>query len=247
MKRDYEKKYEIGYSETNQNLELRVYEAFNLLQNAVTEYFESFEEDNITVRKKYNAAWVVTKAKAHFNRRPVWRENIKSRTYTTKVKPIRVEVETAFKDINDEILFVVSQESCAIDLTTRKIRKLNTISYPEDMEEEKATMSSNYEKLRDEFKDEDFAYEHIVQVADVDYTRHTNNAIYVRIIMNGLSCDFFDKNRITDFEIHYINESKEGQTLKIYKKEEDNIIKFLIRNDEKEVARCSLAFEKKKI
>lgn len=61
-------------------------------------------------------------------------------------------------------------------------------------------------------------YEQKVFSADIDYSRHTNNAVYVKYIANTLSCEFLDKNKITDFEIHYINESKEGQNLRVYKK-----------------------------
>ncbi len=75
---------------------------------------------------------------------------------------------------------------------------------------------------------------------DIDYSKHTNNAIYTRLIMNALTSDFLTKNKITDFEIHYINESKEGQVLKIYKKEENDSIKFLIKSDEKEIVRANL-------
>ncbi len=50
------------------------------------------------------------------------------------------------------------------------------------------------------------------------------------------------KNKITDFEIQYINESKEGQILKIYKKEVDKNIRFLIKDDEKEIIRANLMF-----
>ena len=199
--------------------------------------------DNIVVKNKDNAVWVVSKAKVHFNKFPSWRDVIKGRCYTTKIKPIRVEVETAFKNIDDEVLFVTNQESCVLDLETRKIRKINTISYPEDMEIVQSLTQDGYLKLDVEFTEDDLAYEQKIYSQDIDYSRHVNNAIYVRYIMNALSCDFFNKNKITDFEIHYINESKEGQILKIYKKEENKSISFLIKDCEKEIIRANLIFE----
>lgn len=243
MKREYNKEYKISYSEVNQDLKLGVYESFNLAQDTVTEYFESFGGDNIVVKNKDNAVWVVSKAKVHFNKFPSWRDVIKGKCYTTKIKPIRVEVETAFKNIDDEVLFVTNQESCVLDLETRKIRKINTISYPEDMEIEQSLTQDGYLKLDVEFTEDDLAYEQKIYSQDIDYSRHVNNAIYVRYIMNALPCDFFNKNKIIDFEIHYINESKEGQILKIYKKEENKNISFLIKDCEKEIIRANLIFE----
>jgi acyl-CoA thioesterase FadM len=127
MIREYNKEYKIGYSQTNQKLELEIYDAFNLSQDTVTEYYESFGGDNIVLKENDNAIWVTTKAKANFIKFPKWRDVVKSKSYTTKIKPIRVNTETIFKDSNDEMLFVIEQEACVIDLDTRKIRKVNTM------------------------------------------------------------------------------------------------------------------------
>jgi len=243
MKRVYNKDYKISYSEVDKNLKLGLYESFNLAQDTVTDYFESFGGDNIIVKNKDNAVWVVSKAKVHFNKFPSWRDAIKGRCYTTKIKPIRLELETAFKNIDGEVLFVTNQESCVIDIETRKIRKINTITYPDDMEVEQSLTQGGYLKLDAQFKEDDLAYEQKIYSQDIDYSGHVNNAIYVRYLMNTLSCDFLSQNKITDFEIHYINESKEGQSLKIYKKEENKNIRFLIKDDEKEIIRANLTFE----
>lgn len=58
---------------------------------------------------------------------------------------------------------------------------------------------------------------------------------------------FLDKNQITDFEIHYLNESTEGQTLKIYKKEREQEIEFLIKekDNNKEIARAVLKYKER--
>ena len=50
-------------------------------------------------------------------------------------------------------------------------------------------------------------------------------------------------NKITDFEIHYINERKEGQNLRVYKKVESNVIDCLIMEKEREIVRAKLLFE----
>lgn len=245
MKIEYKKEYKISYTEVDQNLKLGLVESMTLPQNMVTEYFEAIKSDNIVLKNQNNAIWVVSKAKIHFNQYPNWRDLIYGRTYTTKVKPIRVEMETTFKNKDEEIIYSVKQESCAIDLETRKIRKVETVNYPLDMETEENVIQEPYSKLNETFLEDDFVYEQKVFVADIDYSRHTNNVIYVKYIVNSLSCEFFDKNQITDFEIHYINESREGEILKIYKKEKESSIEFLIREGEKEIIRASLSYKNK--
>ena len=85
-------------------------------------------------------------------------------------------------------------------------------------------------------------YEQKVFSSDIDFSIHTNNVSYVKYIVNTLPCEFFEKNQITDFEIHYIRESKEGQVLKIYKKEEINAMNFLIKEGENEIVRANLKY-----
>ncbi len=245
MKYEYKKEYQINYTELDQNLELGVFSAIILQQNMGTEYFGTLKSDNIILKNENNAIWVVSKTKVHFNKYPTWRDIVYGRTYTTKLKPIRVEMETTFTNEKGENLFVTKQESCAIDLNTRKIRKIDTVNYPKDMEIEENTLVEPFLKLNESFSENDFVYEQKIFSTDIDFSRHTNNASYVKFILNTLSCQFLDKNKVTDFEIHYINESGEGQKLKIYKKEKDNIIEFLIKEKEtnKEIVRAFLKYE----
>ena len=243
MKVEYKKNHSITYTEVNQEGKLDIVSSFNLVQNVMTEYFESFKSDNIRLKEKNNAIWVVTKAKMHFYKYPMWRDKIEGRGHTTKVKPIRTEMETIFKNENGELLFSVRQETCVIDLETRKIRKVDTVDYPKDMEAEEALFQDPYQILKEDFSEEDYIYKQKVFSSDIDFSRHTNNVSYVKYIINSLPCKFFEENKVTDFEIHYINETKEGQILKIYKKEKDNSIEFLITEGEREVIRAKVKYE----
>lgn len=247
MIKEYESKYEISYTEANQNLELSLIRAIEVVQSIMTDYFVSFGSDNETIKNKNNALWVLSKTKVHFNKFPRWSEFVFGKSYTTKIKPIRVEMETIFNNEQNEFLFGAKQEICAIDIETRKIRKIDTIYYPKDMEIKNAVDEEPYTKLNDIFTEKDFVYEQKIYSTDIDYSRHTNNASYVRFMANILSCEFLDKNQITDFEIHYISESIEGQILKIYKKEKENEIEFLIKekNTDKEISRALLKYKQK--
>lgn len=242
MKIEYEKNHSVTYTEVDEEGKLDIASSFNLAQNVMTEYFESFKSDNIRLKTKDNAIWVVTKAKMHFYKYPMWREKIFGKGRTTKVKPIRTEMETTFRNKDDELLFSIRQETCVIDLDTRKIRKIETVDYPEDMEAEEAIFNDPYQVLKDEFSEDDYVYTQKVYSSDIDYSRHTNNVSYVRYLINTLPCKFFENNRVTDVEIHYIAETKEGQILKVYKKENENNIEFLIKENEREVIRAKIDY-----
>lgn len=243
MKIECKNKYKMSYSYLDKNIKLRINECFNLAQNNSTEYFKKFNGDNLSVRHNDNAVWVATKIKIHIYKNPTWLETINAETFTSLVKPIRIETETKFTNQNDELVFIANQQSCPLDFDTRKIRKVDTVTFPKDIDVEKTLFDSGYQKLNDVFNDNDFIYNQKVQSQDIDFSDHVNNTVYVRYIMNSLSSEFLDKVEITDVEMHYIAESKEGQVLKIYKKElENNTIRFLIRENDREVVRASIKY-----
>lgn len=141
-------------------------------------------------------------------------------------------------------MFYANQETCVIDLTDRKIRKINTVNYPADIQIKEGINKEKYLRLNTEFTEADKVYEQIIHSSDIDFSYHTNNVSYVKYIINSLNSDFIDSHKITDFEIHYINESKEGQKLTIYKKIKDDEIEFLIKEETREIARANLKYIK---
>ncbi len=244
MNSEYKKDFSISYTDSDRKIQLSLVNAISLVQNMVTEYFEMIGSDNIVLKRENNALWVLAKTKVHFNRHPEWKEKIKGSTFTSKISPIRVETETEFTDEYNNILFYAKQETCAIDIDTRKIRKINTVNYPLDIETKSISDDLTYSKLNDEFTEKDKAYEQIVYSTDIDYSGHTNNVIYVRHVLNSLSCEFLDNCEITDFEIHYINETREGQNIKIYRKIKENEVLFLIKEGERDIIKAKLNYIK---
>ena len=51
-------------------------------------------------------------------------------------------------------------------------------------------------------------------------SHHMNNIEYIKLALSVFSDDFLQSHEITDLEVHYTGESKEGQILKVYKKED---------------------------
>ena len=45
---------------------------------------------------------------------------------------------------------------------------------------------------------------------------HTNNAAYIRLLCDCLPSDFWDRKQIREFDVQYVNESVEGDTLDVY-------------------------------
>lgn len=244
MENEYKRKFFIGYSNCDRKVNLSVLNSLYLIQDMMTEYFGFLKSDNIILKSENNAIWVLAKTKVHFNKYPKWRDLIEGTVFTTGIKPICVETEAQFKDKDNNVLFYANQETCVIDLTDRKIRKINTVNYPTGVQIKEGINKEKYLRLNTEFTEADKVYEQKIHSTDIDFSYHTNNVSYVKYILNSLNSDFIDSHKITDFEIHYINESKEGQKLSIYKKIKDNEIEFLIKEENREIARANLKYIK---
>ena len=244
MENEYKRKFFIGYSNCDRKVNLSVLNSLFLIQDMMTEYFGFLKSDNIILKSENNAIWVLAKTKVHFNKYPKWRDLIEGTVFTTGIKPIRVETEAQFKDKDNNVLFYANQETCVIDLTDRKIRKINTVNYPTGVQIKEGINKEKYLRLNIEFTEADKVYEQKIHSTDIDFSYHTNNVSYVKYILNSLNSDFIDSHKITDFEVHYINESKEGQKLSIYKKIKDNEIEFLIKEENREIARANLKYIK---
>ena len=244
MENKYKRKFFIGYTNCDRKISLSLLDSFYLIQDMMTEYFGFLKSDNIILKRENNAIWVLTKTKVHFNNLPVWRDVVEGTVFTTNIKPIRVGTETQFKDKDNNILFYANQETCAIDLDDRKIKKISTVNYPKDLEILEGINKEKYLKLNDEFTIDDKVSEQIVHSTDIDFSHHTTNVSYIRFILNSLSSEFLDNCKVTDFEIHYINETKEGQKLEIYRKLKDTDVDFLIKENDREIVRANLKYKR---
>ena len=240
MKNEYKNEYKIGYTSVDRNLNLSLVGCATIIQDMVTELFEHLETDNRILKNENNSVWVLAKLKIHFNKYPIWKQKVQATSFITNKSKIRVQNNTKVEDESGNVLFVAKQESCPIDLTTRKIRKIETIRFPLDLEIKESILEEDFEKLNNDFGQGNIVGKREIYYSDTDYSKHTNNVSYVRFIMNMINSEILNNNIITDFEINYINESKEGQLLDIYRKDYENKIDFLIKFEENELVRARI-------
>lgn len=242
---DYRENHKVSYSDTDNKLNLSITAGMNLAQDMMTDYFQVIKCGNDINKTKHNAVWVLTKSRIHFIKHPKLFDELNCICNTTLSKLARIGLESVFTNMDSEQMFIVSQECCAIDFTTRKIRKINTISYPEDIEPVEPANQDPYFKIDTVFEEKDFADKLIVKSCDIDFNNHANNVSYARFIINTLDTNFLNNVFIRDFELHYINECLEKDILKIYKVQKDeNIIDFLIKTEQKDIAKARIVYEK---
>ena len=120
-----------------------------------------------------------------------------------------------------------------IDAETRMLRKVETTSYPKDIDwiTEKS-IEERFRRFRDDFTEEDFVYKRLVRSGDIDVTHHTNNVTYITMLLDTFTVKELESKRCEDIEVSYLNESLEGETLSIYRKKTDEGYLFKIKKED---------------
>lgn len=84
--------------------------------------------------------------------------------------------------------------------------------------------------------------ERMVRYSDLDYNGHLNNAIYCDIFCDFVPGGMMGRN-LVDFQIHFVLETRLGENLKIYAKEEDGAVYLGGDNPRGDSFVCRAVFE----
>lgn len=191
--------------------------------------------DDRSILEKDNALWVISKTKMKINKLPIWDDEVTVRTWPMGAEGVRCNRCYQIKK-GDEVLINAISEWVIIDATSRTLRKVETTSYPNDIDwiQEKS-IEERFRRFKDDFTDEDLAYKRLVRSGDIDVTHHTNNVTYITMLLDTFSVKELESKQWEDVEVSYLNESFEGETLSIYRKEREDGYYFSIKKDDGKV------------
>ena len=171
--------------------------------------------DDFSLLEKDNAMWVVSKTKVKVNKLPLWNDEVAIRTWPMGAEGVRCN--RCYQIIrNGEVMINAITEWVIIDATTRTLRKVETTSYPNDIDwiNEKS-IEEKFRRFKDDFTENDFVYKRLVRSSDIDVTHHVNNVTYITMLLDTFSVKELENMALREIEISYLNESLEGETLSI--------------------------------
>ena len=203
------------------SVHLGIAQAILLVQDNLTECFGAMGCDGVVYREKLNAFWVFTKTRVHFVRRPNWREKITAATFPVDNAGMRTHINTIFTDSEGKMLLTANQEACVLSLENHRPLCLSNLPYPKEHFPE-PVFTESFEKFPEIVKDANFVYEQTIRSQHIDMSRHMNNIEYVKLALNVFDDEFLQTHEAKELEVHYTGESTEGQTLKIFRHDENN-------------------------
>ena len=226
------KKDRLQYGLCDVNANISMLGAFQLIENASTEMMGILKLDGETCLREYGGMWVYARNRIEFREKMHWLDEYTIESYISSIGGAKLKIDTIIKT-NGKIAVASRAELCALDKETGKIRRTATVGVNEKIIAEPTETDVVFEgfnyplsKLIDTV---------VIRSSDIDFNKHTNNIAYVKYICNQYNIPERAKIPITAIEIQYVNQTFEGDTLEIYRCQ-DNV--FSIQSNGKTIVNC---------
>lgn len=212
----------------------------NIIQDAAASELGRLGCDNITLKTKYNAMWVFIKNKIMLLKELKWNEEFTVSAFISAYTKITVSVDIVFTNKNNEVALYSKLEVCPLDAITHKIKRISSVGFPLDYASKPSFMEVTFTK--NDVLNYQYVKSIMVESQSIDFSHHTNNAEYLRFILNTYPVSMLEQKKIKEIEIHYLKESKEGDTLCIFKENKNSIDYFSIQRKEDIIAKINIIF-----
>lgn len=239
----YVHKTRVPFSQTGAGEGLSVIGAAQIVEDSVCAFFASFGKDNVSLSTNYNAVWVFVKNKFQMRAVARWNEEITVETYFTEITKVTAVVDTVIKKASGEIAVFARSESCVVDFSSFKIRRISSVEFPENMAVYPSAAGFDFTRFSGENLSK--IYKFTVPSTSIDGCRHLNNVEYLRFILNTFSVSQELEHPVFETEIHYVNQALEGEEITIFCDKGDSGI-FELKNGEKLVAKCKITRKQNK-
>ena len=225
----YDKKVYIPTEYCDYTVRLGYCQSFFLLQNAMIDGFEVYDCGNKGLGEKCNAYWAVTKTKIHINKRAYWGETLEVKADYINDGKLRVNIKTTAFDKDGQLMLSGIQELCVLDKESHRVKRISDTCLPKPEKEEALAAFEKF-KIPENLT---ASYELSVKSQHIDMSRHVNNIEYIRMALDLFTVDELINDDISDIEVHYIGECREGESLCCQRFDEGSESFVTINKDDK--------------
>ena len=217
MKNYYAERHIVDATNLNMNSQMSITNILRIIEGTTFNHAKELGLDHYNMIEKCNAFWIVSKIKLKIiNPNICERDKITISTWTHLPGMLRFDRDSAIK-IGNKLMVKATSEWCCLDATTRRPRKSNTVYYPEIEMVCNKSNNLKYTNMRVDVDKKDFVYTRQVRSTDIDVNNHTNNLKYNYFALDAFSVDELNKLNISEYEIYFVQESKENDLIDIYK------------------------------
>ena len=175
-------------------------------------------------------AFMVTNVACTFNRPVLLGELICVKTWPTPPSHVIFGREYQFLTAQGEVLMNATSRWCLIDLSTGKILPSKTVEGQDYQTYNTARVLQDVQWKIPAFKveEEELRFSLTIANSEYDHNFHVNNTRYADYCLNCFTVEELARTWVSAFQISYVKQCKEGETLRFYRKRlEENI--FLVQ------------------
>jgi acyl-ACP thioesterase len=216
VKNYYETQQTITAAFADRACEMNIYYATDFIQDGMTAFFQQYGCDGPTMSRTHGAVWAVARTKIHYDRCPLWNDQVKMTVFPVKISPIAVHLNIQVETLEGESLLRCRQELCAIDMADHSLRRVDNTPFPMDLDVRPPALPTPCRRMKVQLGEEALVYRHTVRTSDTDSNHHMNNVAYVRLLVDAFPSSFWEANQVREFDIQYASEGQEGETLGVY-------------------------------
>lgn len=240
MNNYYKMPHKVEFSEVDFGYNMRVDHMVEQFQNVTGLHSTELEIDATTMRNTSNAFWILSKWKVKVFRMPKFDEIVTIDTWPTFAKGVRFGREfTIHKD--DELLVACNSEWCTLDLDTKRPHRVNSVHYPHDMpHREDKSGAGDFLQVREVVDQAHLHHTHNVMFTDIDGNKHTNNIVYIKMMLDCFSIEEFATLHFDEMQITYLSQTFCGDKIQVYKKPTDYGYYIQGSCDDKPIFTCVL-------
>ena len=217
---------------------LSVVGVFQVIQDAVTELMGMHGIDGATSKKKYNAFWVYIRSRVKITKRLWWNSSYTVTAFFSRITAATITIDVCVTDEAGETAYYARTELCPLDIDSGRIRRVSTVGVNKEAIPNRE--AENIEFCKFEAENLPIIASVKVRSQSIDFSHHTNNTEYVRMIMNTYSVKEIEALRINEMEMIYVGQSYENDTLNIRKAILDNKHLVVIEKDGNPVIKCEI-------
>ena len=208
----YQKKYYLGVTEVDENLELKLSSFFVMMQEVATEHAEmlGIGKQNTIDKGQF---WVVIRYSVDIIKSPKYLETITVNTYPGDDKKFIFPRYFEVLSESGEILIRASSTWCVLNKSDHQIvfnpfgEKVLPVEHHENEEPLPKKVLS---------KDNELMERRMVRYSDTDLNGHLNNVKYIEYIIDMHNSKFYKENRISHITINYEKEILAGNEVLLY-------------------------------
>ncbi len=209
--------------------------AFSLILNAAAAHSELIGTGCEDMKER-GLFWLMVRSRILFHRRPSMMEETKLTTWPGR--PGHFLCDRYYALAKGEELLVEARNEWAV-LSTESGKPIRTEHiYPDGFTTLDASLLSEpFRRMRDDFREKEKACEVAVKPSDIDFGRHVNNALYLKMLTDSFTLSEWEAIEPREVEVQYVTPALEGETLSVYRRKESDGFSFAIR---KPNGKCAL-------